>query len=236
MEVLSVVCARGGSKGLANKCMRKINGKRVVEYAIDYSLSLGHNTKTVVSTDIEELVRYCEEKGISFIKRDQAISADDSRIDDALANAIAKEGKGFLYCSLVYGNIPIRYPVIFDSALDFLEKNREYDAVFSMQNVEKYHPEWMFDFDEEVLPQNREKHFQRQGLSQKMIHDGHTILFKSELFSQKYHGKMVYKKEYLYSVFGEKIKPLINSEVIVDIDTVKDLKMAEAVLSHRQGG
>ena len=69
-KVLSVVCARAGSKGLSNKCVAKINRKMVVEYAIEYSLSLGSNIETVVSTDIAEVIRYCKKENIDYIERD----------------------------------------------------------------------------------------------------------------------------------------------------------------------
>ena len=85
VKVLSVVCARAGSKGLSNKCVAKINDKMVVEYAIEYSLSLGKNVETVVSTDIESLIEYCKREHIAYIKRVPKFCADESKIDDALA-------------------------------------------------------------------------------------------------------------------------------------------------------
>ena len=230
VKVLSVVCAREGSKGLSNKCVAKINDKMVVEYAIEYSLSLGDNVKTVVSTDIEMLVDYCKRKHITYIERIPKFCRDESKIDDALADAIERNGQDSEYCSLVYGNIPTRYPDLFHEALNFLRKHKDYDAVVSMQNVEKFHPEWMFDYNEEVLPMATESHYRRQSLPQKMIHDGHTLIFEKDGFSQRYRGEQPYDKKKRYSIFGTKFKPLINDEVIVDIDTRKDLILAEAVI------
>ena len=232
MKVLSVICARAGSKGLANKCIAKINNRMVVEYAIEYSLSPGSSVETVISTDIAEVVGYCKKRNIACIDRDIKFCTDESRIDDALADAIKKKGYDCEYCSLVYGNIPTRYPNLLHEALDFLQKNEDYDAVISMQNVEKFHPEWMFDYNEEVLPLEVECHYRRQSLPQKMIHDGHTLVFKKDDFFRRYMGELSYDKEKRYSIFGSKIKPLINNEVIVDIDTEKDLELAKAVLAN----
>jgi len=233
MKVLSVVCARAGSKGLANKCVAKINNRMVVEYAIEYSLSLGSNIETVISTDIEEVIEYCKKRNIVCIERDVKFCTDESKIDDALADAIEKKGHDCEYCSLVYGNIPTRYPNLLHEALNFLQENEDYDAVISMQNVEKFHPEWMFDYNERVLPLVTESHYRRQSLPQKMIHDGHTLMFKKDKFCRRYRGDLPYDKTKRYSIFGTKFKPLINDEVIVDIDTRKDLILAEALLSHR---
>jgi len=233
MKVLSVVCARAGSKGLANKCVAKINNRMVVEYAIEYSLSLGSNIETVISTDIEEVIEYCKKRNIVCIERDVKFCTDESKIDDALADAIEKKGHDCEYCSLVYGNIPTRYPNLLHEALNFLQENEDYDAVISMQNVEKFHPEWMFDYNERVLPLATESHYRRQSLPQKMIHDGHTLMFKKDEFCRRYRGDLPYDKKKRYSIFGTKFKPLINDEVIVDIDTRKDLILAETLLSHR---
>jgi CMP-N,N'-diacetyllegionaminic acid synthase len=232
-KILSVVCARAGSKGLNNKCVTKINDKMVVEYAIEYSLSLGEHVETVVSTDIEILIEYCKKKHITYIERVPKFCADESKIDDALADAIESNGQDSEYCSLVYGNIPTRYPDLFCEALNNLQKNNDYDAVISMQNVEKFHPEWMFDYNEKLLPLVAESHYRRQSLPQKMIHDGHTLIFKKDEFFRRYRGELPYDQKKRYSIFGTRFKPLINDEVIVDIDTRKDLILAEALLNRR---
>ena len=233
VKVISVVCAREGSKGLSNKCVAKINDKMVVEYAIEYSLSLGDNVETVVSTDITKVIEYCKKRNIVCIERGIKFCTDESKIDDALADAIEKKGHDYEYCSLVYGNLPTRYPDLFCEALNFLQNNKDYDTVISMQNVEKFHPEWIFDYNENVLPLVTESHYRRQSLSQKMIHDGHTLIFKKDEFLRRYRGELLYDKEKRYSIFGTKIKPLINEEVIADIDTKKDLILAEALLNNR---
>jgi len=232
MKVLSIICARAGSKGLKNKCIAKINNKMVVEYSIEYSLSLGDDVKTVVSTDIEVLIEYCKKNNINYIRRNSDFCTEDSPIDEAIAEVIEKQGTDCPLCSLVYGNIPTRYCDIFFEALSFMEVNKDFDAAISMQNVEKYHPVWMFDFNDEVLPKDKEVHYRRQMLPQKMIHDGHTLLFKSKEFFNKYKGLVPYDTEYIYSIFGDRIKPIINSKVIIDIDTKKELELAEAVITN----
>lgn len=232
MKTLSVVCARAGSKGLPNKCLAKINNKMTVQYAIEYSLSLGKNVKTVVSTDIEELIMYCRNMNIDYINRTPNFCLDDSRIDDALMEAIELQGEDCQLCSLVYGNVPTRYPALFQEALKFLSENDSYDAVISMQNVEKFHPAWMFDYNDEVLPREKANHYKRQMLPQKMIPDGHTFIFRIKKFLDRYKGLVSYNSAYKYSIFGDKIKPLINNAVVIDIDTEKDLKLAESVLMY----
>lgn len=226
------MCARSGSKGLRNKCVAEIKGKMVIEYSIEYSLSLGANVETVVSTDINSVINYCKANGIHYIKRDPELCTDESRIEGAIVDAIEKSREDYQYCSIVYGNIPIRYPKLFQEALHFLIENNSYDAVISMQNVEKYHPAWMYDYNETILPPPKAVHYRRQMLPQKMIHDGHTLIFNSKLFYKQYKGAFQFDENYS-SIFGRKIKPLINNELIIDIDTEKDLILAEAIITSR---
>ncbi|MCM8823957.1 MAG: hypothetical protein NC822_04710 [Candidatus Omnitrophica bacterium] len=232
MGIFSLVVARKGSKGLANKVVQLINGKYVFEYSIEYSLNLAKLINvpifTVVSSDSELIETYCLSKGIYFIKREDRLSSDTCRIEEVIYDAYTKVGKNFKYISLLYGNVPTRYPDEFLKAYNFLEGNNDYDAVLSMQNVEKYNPSWMFEYNEEILPLKEKEGYRRQDLKQFMIHDGHTILFRSDYFINFIkNGK---KDEFMYQTFGKKIKPLINNKLIVDVDTKSDLILADSVL------
>jgi len=206
----------------------------VIEYSIDYSLSLGNDVKTVVSTDIDEVITYCKVNGVDYIARDESLCGDNTKIEDVLADAIKKKGRGRTCCSLVYGNIPVRYPRMFHKAVRFLEDNIDYDAVISMQRVEKFHPDWMFPYNNGLLPKMEEVHYRRQSLSPKMIPDGHTLLFKIRKFVTKHKGIRPYRKEYRYSIFGDKIRSLTTDKLIIDIDTKKDLHLAEAFLQAKR--
>ena len=230
MKVLSLICARAGSKGVKNKCIRKIGHKLVFEFSIEYSLSLGKEVKTVVSSDIKKILDYCEKENIELINRKSELCSDNSRIEGTLADAIIKKGEGIGYCSLVYGNIPTRHADLFYESLDFLEQNKDYDAVISMQEASKFHPDWMFDYNEEILPKKKETHYRRQMLNQQMYCDGHTLIFRINKFLEKYNSMTDNNREYIFSIYGEKIKPILNDKIIIDIDSEKDLKMANCVI------
>ena len=54
MNILVVIPARGGSKGIPRKNIRFMNGKPLIAYAINNGLKLGDNVDCVVSTDEAE--------------------------------------------------------------------------------------------------------------------------------------------------------------------------------------
>ncbi len=236
MSIISIITVRAGSKGLKNKCLKKIRGKPVFQYTVDYSLNLEHimNNEffTVVSTDSSDILRLCEENGITFIERDSALASDDARIEDVVYDAYLKIGRDFDFISLLLGNVPTRYPQEFLNAYEFLLEHQEYDCVLSMQNVEKFNPAWMYELDKDMLPMTRSTVYRRQDLKQHMIPDGHTILFRSARFIEFMQKNP--KTSYMFEPFGDRIKPWLNNEVIIDIDTEKDFLFAEAFLSFKK--
>ncbi|MBD3264490.1 MAG: hypothetical protein GF375_05260 [Candidatus Omnitrophica bacterium] len=235
MSIFSLITIREGSKGLKNKCLQKICGRYVFEYTVDYSLGLSKNIEglfTVVSSDSRTVEDYCLKYGINFIKRPPELAVDYAKIEDVIYDAHKKVDREFDYISLLYGNIPVRYPEEFLKAYNFLLNNSDYDCVLSMQNVEKYNPAWMHKLRGDCLPLKENKGYRRQDLKQFMIHDGHTVLFRSKKFLE-FKGRSL-KDDVMHGVFGEKIKPMLNDKLIVDIDTERDLLLAEAVVEFRK--
>lgn len=55
MNILLTICARGGSKGVKKKNIRKLMGKPLINYTIQQAIKWGRATKIVVSTDSEEI-------------------------------------------------------------------------------------------------------------------------------------------------------------------------------------
>ena len=232
MDILSLVIVREGSKGLKNKCLKKVAGKSVFEYSIEYSKELNRRLKgqvlTIVSSDSAEIERYCSLNKIPFVQRTPELASDTTRVEDVIFDTYLTTGKTFKYISLLYGNIPIRYPEEFIKAYNFLSMYKDYDAVLSMQGVEKYNPAWMFEFNESLLPTKRAEGYRRQDLNQFMIHDGHTVLLRTKYLLDFMESNV--KPDIMYQAFGKKIKPMLNDRLIVDIDTERDLELADAVL------
>lgn len=232
-NILSIITARVGSKRLPNKNILDIDGKAVFEYTINYSKELERildNLHTIVSTDSTIIIDYCRDNNIDFIYRNQNLAKDDTRIEDVIYSI--SDIHRYKYISLLYANIPTRYKQEFINAYDFIKSNPIYDAVMSVELNEHYHPEVMFKYDNNILERKYTKEYRGQCREKYMIHDGHTILFKSDYFI-KYMEKRREPK-YLYEQFGKHIKPIINKNIVVDIDTEQDFKLAEAVIKYEQ--
>ena len=51
MEVLAIIPARGGSKGIPNKNIKDLNGKPLIYYSIEAGQKSKYVTRTVLSTE-----------------------------------------------------------------------------------------------------------------------------------------------------------------------------------------
>ena len=186
MAIFSLIVARAGSQGFKNKNIRMIGEKAVFEYSIEYSMKLNNiindEVFTIVSSDSKVIQKYCKKNSIHFIKRKSELAKSDTRIEDVIYDAYQEIGKHFDYISLLAGNIITRYTDEFLKAYSFLEENIDYDCLFSMENVERYNPQQMFELNEDVLPKKKMTGYMRQDLKQLMYPDGHTMLFRSGHF------------------------------------------------------
>ena len=60
MKILGIIPARGGSKSIPRKNIRKLAGRPLIEYTIEVALACSLLNRTIVSTDIKELLKLRE--------------------------------------------------------------------------------------------------------------------------------------------------------------------------------
>ena len=83
MKILSVILARGGSKGIPSKNIVDLNGKPLISYTIEASLQ-SNVDETWVSTDSSEIASVSSDYGANVIDRPSEISTDTSQSEEAL--------------------------------------------------------------------------------------------------------------------------------------------------------
>jgi CMP-N,N'-diacetyllegionaminic acid synthase len=64
----SIILARGGSKGIKDKNLKKINHKTLLFWSIEQSLKSKKIKKTWVSSDSEKILKYAKSIGAETIK------------------------------------------------------------------------------------------------------------------------------------------------------------------------
>ena len=83
MKIVSLIPARGGSKGIPNKNLIKILGKPLIQYALEASLRSKVN-ETWVSSDSKQILNFSNKLGAKIIKRPKKISSDNASSEQAL--------------------------------------------------------------------------------------------------------------------------------------------------------
>ena len=70
MDVLCIIPARAGSKGIKNKNIQKINNKPVIEYSISCAKKAKLVNRIIVSTDGEKIAKISKDVGaeIPFVR------------------------------------------------------------------------------------------------------------------------------------------------------------------------
>ena len=133
MKILCVIPARGGSKQIKKKNIRKINDKPLIAYTIESTLSSKLFDDVVVSTDDNEIAEISTSYGaqVPFI-RPSELAQDDSDSDQVILHTILEMKKlGFNYDIVVLRDctVPFIDGIDMENMLELFKKS-DCDAVF----------------------------------------------------------------------------------------------------------
>lgn len=88
MRTFAVIPARGGSKGLPRKNIRRFNGKPLIAYMIEAALSASLVDRIFVSTDSEDIADIASHCGAEVIIRPEDISGDTASSEDVVLHSL----------------------------------------------------------------------------------------------------------------------------------------------------
>ncbi len=230
--VLGVIIARAGSRGLPGKNKRMLLGKPVIAYTIESALKSKLLDAIIVTSDdpdVQEIASRYE--GVWVVGRPAELAKDTATVDSAARFGCerAEELYGF-YADIVvllYGNIPIRPDGLIDLAIEELI-NKGGDSVQSYSPVGKFHPDWMVMLENGRVKLNCPNHpYRRQDLRPMFIPNGAVLVMTRESL----YRKPEHEKDF-HAFLGKDRRGVVHpdSELIVDIDTIKDLYVAEGIL------
>lgn len=88
-NILVVIPARGGSKGLPGKNIKPLCGKPLIEYSIDVARAITSDDNICVSTDDQKIIDVVENYGLSVpFVRPADLASDTASTNDVLLHAI----------------------------------------------------------------------------------------------------------------------------------------------------
>jgi N-acylneuraminate cytidylyltransferase len=88
MEILAIIPARGGSKGIPRKNLLPITGKPLLAWSIDAARAASPITRVVVSTDDSEISEVAIRFGAEVVTRPAVISGDSASSEAALLHVL----------------------------------------------------------------------------------------------------------------------------------------------------
>ncbi len=142
MNILITICARGGSKGIPGKNIKKIAGKSLIEYTINVAKQLAekYDSKIAVSTDSADIKLIVEHLGIisEYIRPDYLSTDVAGKIDtikDLLLYEEDLESKKFDYILDLDVTSPLRTLNDLEKALDLLIKKEDAYNLFSVNDA-----------------------------------------------------------------------------------------------------
>ena len=116
--VLAIVTARGGSKRIPRKNLRRIAGKTLIARAIESALGAQTVDRTIVSSDDAEIIATSLTSGadVPFI-RPQYLADDQARSVDVIRHALDQIDQSYDFLVLVQPTSPLRTPDDIDAAV-----------------------------------------------------------------------------------------------------------------------
>lgn len=112
-EIIGLIAARGGSKSVPKKNIKLLAGKPLIAWTIEVALQCKELSRTIVSTDDEEIARVARHWGAEVpFMRPVELAADDSSSISVVLHAIGwmKENEGVCpdYVMLLQPTSPFR--------------------------------------------------------------------------------------------------------------------------------
>lgn len=226
-RTLAVIPARGGSKGLPGKNIKPLNNIPLIGYSILFSKKCDFITKTIVSTDSDQIaevaLKYYAE--VPFL-RPKELAEDTTPILPVLhhaVNELSKNNEYFDYIMLIDPTSPGRSVKELEEAFNMLVSNNEADGIISVSEPE-FNPIWHCvtmenEFMVDLFP-NATTFHRRQDLPKVYRINACFYIWKMDYIMSQTDSWRI-GKHLIYET---------NEDMSIHIDTLKDFEKAELFL------
>lgn len=224
MEILGIIPARGGSKGVPRKNIRPLNGKPLIAYTIEAAQQATLLHDFMVSTDDEDIAAVAKDYGadVPFL-RPAELATDTARSIDAVIHVLQNMPKAYTHVLLLQPTCPLRGPQDIDDAIR-LYQELDTDSLISVYKPESAHPYYMYMVEDHVMtpliPDDQKPHHRQSNPPVYML-NGAIYLTDRQVILQK------------QSFYGDKPKAFIMPPLrSVNIDDELDFALAETILNR----
>lgn len=230
-KVIVIIPARQGSKSIKDKNIKKINGKPMLEYSIEYAKRSKIVNQIVVSTDSKKYLDKIKKYKLDFsVLRKKKLSGDLVKdfpvIKDALKRSEYYFKKRFDFIILLRPTSPFREKNLIERSLKILLSKRNATSVRAMFRT-KQHPyrQWKYDskkvFVRSIIPSVHEPfNLPRQKLPNYFFQTGEIETIKRSTIMSG-------------SISGNFILPILIKKQSIDVDDLSDLKIKKKIFKSK---
>ena len=221
MRPIAIIPARGGSKGIPNKNILKINDKPLIAWSIEHALSSQSIDSVWVSSDSEEIISIAERYGAKSIIRPDSISGDEASSESAWLHALDTIEKQ-MEVNLIVGmqaTSPVRGPTDLDDAIQAFN-DQKLDSLISVTMIRDHNVWSMTEKGPESVNYDFMNRKRRQDTEVRYLENGSFYLFKPKILrttNNRIGGKIGFYHQELYKMF--------------QIDDPEDLTLCTAILN-----
>jgi len=230
-NVLAVIPARGGSRGVPGKNIRVLAGKPLIVHSIETALNCALVNRTVVSTDDPQIADVARGHGAQVIIRPEELAGDTALVIGAIKHAVLEveqDGQDVDFVLLLEPTSPFRRTEDLDRCIEVLVQDRaDSVATFTESHVS---PNRLWRLSEDVVEPYIE------GAVPWLPRQKQPVAY--ELTGQIYgvSRRVLFEDAGSISLLlGRKSAVITPRETAMDIDTEFDFMMAEKIMEHLQG-
>ena len=226
MNVVCIIPARGGSKGIKLKNLQKIDGKPLIYYPINSAKKSKVIDDIFVSTDNKKIADAAKKFGaqVPFLRK-KKYSGDLTTTEETLKNALLEfeeyKKKKYDICVFLTCTNLFRKSIWITKAVKRLKKNKNIDSVFSVHKLYKHF--WHFENNKYKKVCKWMNNYTSRQIAPKLFREdtGLTCATRSRFWRI---GKRI----------GKKVEFIINEDSItgIDIHNKLDLKIAKFIFNY----
>lgn len=230
MNILGIIPARGGSKGIPGKNIRPLHGKPLIQYSIDAAQQSGLVDRLILTTDSPEIAEVGRRLGAEapFI-RPPELAQDNTPMLPVIEHVVQyleKEGWRADIIILLQPTAPLRKADHIQTAVKMLTELRCDSIVSVVQIPEHYSPDFAYKVDDGLLKPFLEgggRATHRQDTRPAYSRDGTIYVFWLDTLMNK------------HNIYGEDCRPLIlPNNQSCNLDTMNDWADAERMISAQE--
>ncbi|MBP7527615.1 MAG: acylneuraminate cytidylyltransferase family protein [Syntrophorhabdaceae bacterium] len=224
-EILAMIPARGGSKGVPRKNIASMRGKPLIAWTIEEALRSRYVDRLVLSSEDEEVIRTASGLGcdVPFV-RPENLAQDDTPMIDVVLHVLDSVDGEYTHLVLLQPTSPLRTYEDIDACIELCLAG-DARVCISLTESEKS-PFWMYKISESgyLVPfmDTGKQYTRRQDMPRAFIPNGAV-----------YVAETAFLRQYRTFIADETKAYVMPAERSFDIDNPLDMEICEFLLSKR---